>query len=194
MSDLIRREDAIDVINIRRKTANIDSRIVLDEVEDRIRELPSERAKGGDAEIPSLEQYPYMKQSPNSGADLISRVDVLALAEKGYIISNSNYKKVCELINELPSADTQTSVDLISRADAVRVVEQIFPFSAEMANAKHSCITQLNLLPSADRPSGEWIMQNEELKISDYRCSECGHYQDDKTDFCPNCGAKMGDD
>lgn len=41
MSDLIKREDALKAIDYRRKTANIDSRIVLDEVEDKIRELPS---------------------------------------------------------------------------------------------------------------------------------------------------------
>ena len=44
---------------------------------------------------------------------------------------------------------------------------------------------------SADRPHGKWIGQNDELKISDYRCSICGYYQDDKTNFCPNCGARM---
>ena len=44
----------------------------------------------------------------------------------------------------------------------------------------------------AETKTGEWIMQNEELKISDYRCSVCGRYQDDKTNYCPDCGTKMG--
>lgn len=44
---------------------------------------------------------------------------------------------------------------------------------------------------NADRPHGEWIKQNAELKISEYRCSECGHYQDEITNFCLNCGADM---
>lgn len=43
-----------------------------------------------------------------------------------------------------------------------------------------------------DRPSGEWIKQSEDLKISDYRCSVCGYYHDDKTNYCEDCGAKMG--
>ena len=44
----------------------------------------------------------------------------------------------------------------------------------------------------AKRPQGEWISQDyDDLKISDYRCNQCGHYQDDITNFCPNCGADM---
>lgn len=35
--------------------------------------------------------------------DCISRADVLALAEKGTLVSNGNYKSVCKAINELPS-------------------------------------------------------------------------------------------
>lgn len=48
MSDLIKREDALKAIDYRRKTANIDSRIVLDEVEDKIRELPSADRPSGE--------------------------------------------------------------------------------------------------------------------------------------------------
>lgn len=43
----------------------------------------------------------------------------------------------------------------------------------------------------AEPKTGEWIMQNEELKISDYRCSVCGYYHDDKTNYCEFCGADM---
>ena len=35
--------------------------------------------------------------------DCISRADVLALAEKGTLVSNGNYKSVCKAINDLPS-------------------------------------------------------------------------------------------
>ena len=39
--------------------------------------------------------------------------------------------------------------------------------------------------------AGEWIAMDEDLKISDYRCYKCGHYQDEISNFCPNCGARM---
>ena len=119
------------------------------------RRFPPERAKGGDAEIPSTEQYPYMKQSPTSGADLISRADAIEAIES-------------------------------------RQTEQWIDADVDYNNGLESAVAEIKALPSADRPSGEWIIQNEELKISDYRCSVCGRYQDDKTNYCPDCGTKMG--
>ena len=37
--------------------------------------------------------------------EYIKRNDVLALVESGALISNSNYKKVCKLINDIPAED-----------------------------------------------------------------------------------------
>ena len=38
----------------------------------------------------------------------------------------------------------------------------------------------------------EWIYCGEDdLAISEYQCSNCGKYQDDVTNFCPNCGCRM---
>ena len=50
-----------------------------------------------------------------------------------------------------------------------------------------------NVMPSADRPQGEWIDVHANYKYV-RACSECGwqhdvvHYGDS---FCPHCGAKM---
>lgn len=49
-----------------------------------------------------------------------------------------------------------------------------------------------NGTPYEERSTGEWINQDfDDLKISDYRCNQCGHYQDDITNFCSNCGSYM---
>ena len=53
--------------------------------------------------------------------DCISRADVLGLAKKGVLISNSNYQSVCKAINELPSV-TPIRKNSISRQ---AVYEQI---------------------------------------------------------------------
>lgn len=46
--------------------------------------------------------------------------------------------------------------------------------------------------PTVEQPQGKWISQeDDDLKISDYRCNKCGRYQDDITNYCPDCGAKM---
>lgn len=50
----------------------------------------------------------------------------------------------------------------------------------------------LKALPSADRPSGEWIYKtNDESVCEEWECSNCGNWNFVKTDFCPNCGARM---
>jgi hypothetical protein len=36
-----------------------------------------------------------------------------------------------------------------------------------------------------ERPKGRWIFED----IDYFRCSECGSYEVDKTNYCPNCGA-----
>lgn len=55
-------------------------------------------------------------------------------------------------------------------------------------------------IPSADRPTGEWEMQDVGGVELWAVCSECGHINFSKTDiegnhcdgnFCPNCGADM---
>lgn len=39
---------------------------------------------------------------------------------------------------------------------------------------------------------GEWIScEDDDLKISEYQCSICGYYMDDKTPFCQMCGSDM---
>ena len=49
--------------------------------------------------IKALEQQPC--------EDCISRANVLALAEKGILVSNGNYQAVCKAINDLPSVQPQ---------------------------------------------------------------------------------------
>ena len=53
-------------------------------------------------------------------------------------------------------------------------------------------------IPTADvveRKRGEWEWYDRTLSQwyieRGYRCSACGFEQEDETNFCPNCGAKM---
>lgn len=72
--------------------------------------------------------------------------------------------------------------------EAISNLNQIYGFvSSEIQQSLDLAIKALE-----EKPQGEWIDQDfDDLKISDYRCNQCGHYQDDITNFCPNCGAKM---
>lgn len=38
-------------------------------------------------------------------------------------------------------------------------------------------------------PQGEWIY--DEDYINPYRCDKCNYHNDDKTNYCPTCGADM---
>ena len=52
----------------------------------------------------------------------------------------------------------------------------------------------VNELPSVtpQQKIGRWISNAEDdLKISEYTCSNCKGLSDEDSDFCPKCGAKM---
>lgn len=46
-----------------------------------------------------------------------------------------------------------------------------------------------------EHKEGKWIVDNnfESDMFGDCKCSECGEWQNDKTNYCPACGAKMVD-
>lgn len=85
--------------------------------------------------------------------------------------------------------------DLIISREAV--------FKILCANCTHESIEECEVcktvaeildLPSADRPSGHWVLVNRGLDI--YMCDQCGEIlQIDRLpiwDYCPMCGARMG--
>ena len=92
--------------------------------------------------------------------------------------------------------------DLIKREDAL----------AEFRDGRdvYDIMESIEELPSADRPTGEWVTLERDENVYDiygvptwgvnYMCDKCGfittaiqdHFGQYK--FCPNCGAKMGGD
>ena len=85
--------------------------------------------------------------------------------------------------------------DLISRQDAIEAIASrdetdgtVKVFTGREVNEI------LSALPSADRPTGEWICMGD---VGVTECNQCGwsieEYVGDYK-FCPNCGAKMGGD
>lgn len=102
--------------------------------------------------------------------------------------------------------------DLIKRSDAVAAIanlhvshdrEEIFKAYAKNPHSMTTdfegtlidAINAVEALPSADRPHGEWEMQ-EDIDGLYGICSICGHDADfshyyKAYKFCPNCGARM---
>lgn len=79
--------------------------------------------------------------------------------------------------------------DLISRQDAIDAVAMNIPFITFTEDCKRTAQRIIGTVPSADRPTGEWVEEDEygDLLV----CSECGFANDYKDNYCPNCGAKM---
>ena len=86
--------------------------------------------------------------------------------------------------------------DLICREDAI---EALYKYSFV---SKDIIEREIKAIPSADRPSGEWIYCEDEYGIDGYRCSNCGRhipwdYQHKFINFiddyhtCPFCDARM---
>ena len=85
--------------------------------------------------------------------------------------------------------------DLISRQDAIRIVDGIDTWQAGW---RGDAIESIKALPSAQpelpQRTGRWIEHNPHkwgLGIV-FECSECGEKIDcEPSNYCPNCGARM---
>lgn len=82
--------------------------------------------------------------------------------------------------------------DIIYREDAIEALKG----RENILHDAYTAVAIIRSIPSADRPQGEWIDKG------DYAvCSNCGTHSGTqfdgiepvprKTNFCPNCGAKM---
>lgn len=78
--------------------------------------------------------------------------------------------------------------DLIRRSDVIKTIDDNVNGSDNRLYLKDL----VNAIPSADRPRGEWIEQEDDYHHY-WECSECGIGVglDDIRNFCPNCGARM---
>ena len=91
--------------------------------------------------------------------------------------------------------------DLIKRSDAIKALRLEYPMMPMFKSLREEWAIKtegfrkaeevIMMLPSADRPQGEW----ERVPYSfagGYRCSICGQKSlENHFNYCPNCGAKM---
>ena len=99
--------------------------------------------------------------------------------------------------------------DSISRQAAIRWVKtECNPYGKPTLDFESGkkVIEHLKQMPSADRPTGKWLIREYEY----FTCSECGEdywngcdctqeakerlQNGDYPNFCPNCGARMDGD
>ena len=95
--------------------------------------------------------------------------------------------------------------DLISRQDAIDALgdepEVWNDTDAEWAERDAWVMHKVAIeaLPSADRPTGEWVRKyDKQINCYWYECNQCGEYRprnmfgkEWSSPYCPNCGAKL---
>ena len=74
------------------------------------------------------------------------------------------------------------SEDLIRRSDAIRVVRHS---SMEFIDAD-TRQKLIEAIPTIEPKRGEWI----DFK-NGWKCSACGKWNNEMSNYCPNCGADM---
>ena len=85
------------------------------------------------------------------------------------------------------------SDDLIKRSDAIKAINLRMRIPHDVVSAQYAsmAINAICSVPSADRPQGEWIeMYRNGFGNMICMCSKC-NFQAQRSNFCPNCGAKM---
>ena len=84
--------------------------------------------------------------------------------------------------------------DYIKREDAIKALYKYSFVSKDVIER------EINAIPSADRPRGEWIDLDDKWGFEGtFKCSTCGELwslidgtpQDNGMNYCPNCGCRM---
>lgn len=71
-------------------------------------------------------------------------------------------------------------------AEAIKRLPSVQPQIAS------DCVGRKYIVHEVERPQGRWFgIEDEEMEIVGYYCSECDCGNDEETNFCPNCGAWM---
>lgn len=98
--------------------------------------------------------------------------------------------------SDCPLAEAKDG-DLISRAEAIDAMGEEPPIVYDLATEwkEHDVwvrnVSALSALPSAEALQGEWIHDGSQW-ANRWVCDKCGHkIFEPKTNYCPNCGAKM---
>ena len=84
--------------------------------------------------------------------------------------------------------------DTIYRQDAIATIGVMYERcdTYDITDYRDLVLEAVKVLPSADRPQGEWIYTNNPLRLDDeWACSRCGNISFVRTNFCDRCGCRM---
>ena len=90
--------------------------------------------------------------------------------------------------------------DLIKRSDAIATIGVMYERcdTYDITDYRDLMLESVKILGSADRPSGEWIYQDDDVFAGKYFCDNCNTQAEVNlygewilSKFCPNCGCRM---
>lgn len=84
----------------------------------------------------------------------------------------------------------------MTNEEALNILHNSSVYHPMYLDALNMAIKALEQQPT--RPTGHWIAGVDRwgdivTTVNGYRCSECCAFNADKDNFCPNCGARMGE-
>lgn len=110
---------------------------------------------------------------------------IYTLKNTAWLGTNEDREKTEQAVDMAIEALSAEPTDLISRADAIKAIElrqteQWIDADIDYNNGLESAVAEIKALPSADRPSGEWIPVSEGLptKNDEYLVTTLLPFQD----------------
>ena len=117
-----------------------------------------------------------------------------ALKNEDVAIPRATFHKSLELaidaLQRTSNADEKhvgnTLEDAVSREKVLNVINLGWEY-------RKNCIEAIEKLPSVTRQTGKWITTRTFMHDGEYYCDKCkcDAPNNEKWDFCPNCGAEM---
>ena len=93
----------------------------------------------------------------------------------------------------IEALEQESCEDAISRADVIDIINGGTSWANIFVdyNAYVDTFNRIEDLPSVTpaKPKNEWIHKDD--AVFEWKCSECGSWQMQKSKFCPHCGAAM---
>lgn len=190
MSDLISREEVLDLLDTAFESGAFDGRYAYENLIDAVQNL-----------IHPLE------------TDLVSRQAVIDTIETdcSWDIFNEWGSRtptgecIIEAIKRVPSVELEKCGDCISRQAIESALYNLGLGDEENGGVEYKCAladvkAELKNIPSVEPESkiGRWIehewaeeLDGEGYLISNFECDKCHAWAGADYDYCPNCGAKM---
>ncbi|MBR2707356.1 MAG: hypothetical protein IKE74_09020 [Mogibacterium sp.] len=135
------------------------------------------------------ENCPLVEIKHSQDGDTIYRADAIeaiaSLDETDGTVKVFTGRQVNEILSALPSAEAEPTV-IRSRTFMPTKDFKEWEKRIRETNPNAVVIPCDAEVVSAEAVQGEWLYRR-----NDVECSVCGEFAKDKSNFCPNCGAKM---